>query len=157
MPRGPHRSPGQLGHVARDAPARGEPLDHERVAHRRSRPRLLRRQLPGGRLPATGSVTLAIPAALFEVHTVTLSWQLVLAFAYTTLVPGLAATWLWFVLVSRIGPVRAATFHFLNPFFGVAVAAALLGEKLEVWDIVGVVIIAAGILAVQLSKAPKPV
>ncbi|MGB2215017.1 MAG: EamA family transporter, partial [Paracoccaceae bacterium] len=50
------------------------------------------------------------------------------------------------------GAVKAATFHFLNPFFGVLIAAALLGEKIGLLDYVGVVIIALGILAVQLSK-----
>ncbi|CUH85093.1 DMT family transporter [Thalassovita mediterranea] len=99
-----------------------------------------------------GSAVLAVPAALFEPLEVTWSWQLVVAFAYTTLVPGLAATWVWFTLVNRIGAVKAATFHFLNPFFGVAIAAALLGEQLGLSDVVGVVVIAAGILAVQLSK-----
>ena len=69
--------------------------------------------------------------------------------------PGLAATWVWFTLVNRIGAVRAATFHFLNPFFGVTIAAALLGEALRPLDILGVVIIAAGILAVQISKRPQ--
>lgn len=92
-------------------------------------------------------------AALFEggAH---VNWtpRLMLAFTYTTLVPGLLATWVWFRLVDRIGPVRAATFHFLNPFFGVAIAAALLHEKLRPADGFGVLIIAAGILAVQLSK-----
>ncbi|MCB1391582.1 MAG: EamA family transporter, partial [Rhodobacteraceae bacterium] len=53
-----------------------------------------------------------------------------------------------------IGAVKAATFHFLNPFFGVAIAAALLGETLALTDVIGVVVIMAGILAVQLSKAP---
>ena len=38
---------------------------------------------------------------------------------------------MWFTLVNRIGAVKASTFHFLNPFFGVAVAALLLGEKLD--------------------------
>ena len=76
-----------------------------------------------------------------------------MAFAYTTLVPGLLATWVWFRLVARIGAVRAATYHFLNPFFGVAVAAVLLGENLGLADVIGVAIVAAGILAVQLSKA----
>lgn len=80
------------------------------------------------------------------------SWQLIAAFAYLTLIPGLAATWIWFLLVNRIGMVRASTFHFLNPFFGVAIAAALLGEALGPLDILGVAIITAGILAVQLSK-----
>ncbi|MEP5762175.1 MAG: DMT family transporter [Litoreibacter sp.] len=80
--------------------------------------------------------------------------RLVAAFMYTTLVPGLIATWVWFELVGRIGSVKASTFHFLNPFFGVLVAWALLGEKLGVTDVVGVLIIAGGILAVQLSKQP---
>jgi len=99
-----------------------------------------------------GAVILAGPALLFE--TVSIDWtpSLVLAFVYTTLVPGLLATWVWFLLVGRIGAVRAATFHFLNPFFGVALAAALLGERLGLVDFVGVAIIAAGILAVQLAR-----
>jgi drug/metabolite transporter (DMT)-like permease len=84
--------------------------------------------------------------------TVTLSWQLVVAFIYTTLVPGLTATLVWFLLVQRVGAIKAATFHFLNPFFGVAIAAMLLGEGLGLLDYVGVAIIAVGILAVQLSK-----
>ncbi|SDO11310.1 EamA-like transporter family protein [Lutimaribacter pacificus] len=99
-----------------------------------------------------GAGCLAVVSALTETITVDWTWQLVVAFLYTTLVPGLAATWVWFTLVSEIGAVKAATFHFLNPFFGVAIAAALLGEKLGALDVVGVVVIAAGILMVQLSK-----
>lgn len=99
-----------------------------------------------------GSVALAVAAVLFEDAHVTITWPLVLAFTYTTLMPGLFATWLWFKLVQRIGAVRAATFHFLNPFFGVAVAAVILGEALGLTDVVGVVVITLGILAVQLSK-----
>jgi drug/metabolite transporter (DMT)-like permease len=76
------------------------------------------------------------------------------AFIYTTLVPGLVATWVWFTLVGRIGAVKASTFHFLNPFLGVAIAAVLLGERIGMLDVVGVVVIAGGILAVQLSKQP---
>lgn len=101
-----------------------------------------------------GSVILAVVSASFEVVTVNWTWELGVAMAYTTLAPGLLATWIWFSLVERIGAVRAATFHFLNPFFGVAIAAVLLGEKLSLTDIIGVVIISVGILAVQLSKRP---
>ncbi|RYG91257.1 DMT family transporter [Loktanella sp. IMCC34160] len=99
-----------------------------------------------------GSAILWLPALTLESFDITWNWQLIVAFAYTTLVPGLLATWVWFVLVGRIGAVRAATFHFLNPFFGVAIAAALLGESLGLIDVIGVAIIAAGILAVQLSR-----
>ncbi|MDO5632558.1 MAG: DMT family transporter [Paracoccus sp. (in: a-proteobacteria)] len=103
-----------------------------------------------------GAASLLIVAPLFEDWNVTLTPRLIGAFVYTAFVPGLAATWVWFLLVQRIGAVRAATFHFLTPFFGVAIAALLLNESLGVMDVVGVGIIMAGILAVQLSKAPPP-
>ena len=99
-----------------------------------------------------GSAVLAVPALLFETWSFTITLLFAGAFVYTTLVPGLAATVIWFVLVNRIGAVRAATFHFLNPFFGVALAAILLGEKIGLVDVLGVAIIAVGIFAVQVSK-----
>lgn len=101
-----------------------------------------------------GSGLLLIAAPVFETIHVTPSWPLALAFAYTTLVPGILATLIWFQLLDRIGPIRAATFHFLNPFFGVTIAAILLGEPLGPHDILGVVITTVGILAVQLSRQP---
>ena len=105
-----------------------------------------------------GSAALTVPAVAFETWQVTWSWQLIAAFVYTTLVPGLAATLVWFLLVDRIGAVKAATFHFLNPFFGVAIAAVLLGEQLGLLDVIGVAVVTVGILAVQLSKQkPAPV
>jgi drug/metabolite transporter (DMT)-like permease len=99
-----------------------------------------------------GFLALTVATILFETPQVTPSWPLAIAFTYTCLVPGLAATWVWFLLVGRIGATRAATFHFLNPFFGVAIAAALLGEAIGPRDIIGVAVIAAGILAVQISR-----
>ena len=99
-----------------------------------------------------GAACLAVASVLTETVRVDWTWQLVAAFAYTTLVPGLAATWVWFTLVNQIGAVKAATFHFLNPFFGVAIAALLLGERLGWLDVLGVAVIAGGILAVQYSK-----
>lgn len=99
-----------------------------------------------------GSAVLGVVAAATETLEIAWSWQLVAAFAYTTLVPGLAATLVWFLLVNRIGPIKAATFHFLNPVLGVAIAAAILSERLGPWDVLGVVVVTAGILAVQLSR-----
>lgn len=102
-----------------------------------------------------GAIVLGIVSAFIETIKVTPSPAFYAAFAYTVLVPGLAATWIWFALVARIGATKAATFHFLNPFFGVAIAAALLGERLGTLDIIGVAIITLGILAVQLSRQVK--
>ncbi len=99
-----------------------------------------------------GSAVLFPFAFLFESWTVNWSLPLALAFAYTTLVPGLVAIWFWFILVERIGATRAATYHFLHPFFGVATAAVLLGESLSPLDIAGVAVIMCGILAAQRSR-----
>ena len=99
-----------------------------------------------------GSMTLFPFSLIFETWNIEWSTSFVLAFIYTTLVPGLFGTLIWFFLVRRIGPVRAATFHFLNPFFGVLVAALILSEPLTVRDGIGVTIIMAGILLVQLSR-----
>ncbi len=102
-----------------------------------------------------GAALLAVCAVIFESWQVNWSGRLIGAFAYTTLVPGVLATWVWFKLVGRIGAIKAATFHFLNPFFGVLIASLLLGERLTLADGVGVLVIAGGILAVQLSKQPR--
>ena len=102
-----------------------------------------------------GAAVLAVASAMTETIRVNFTSELIAAFVYTILAPGLLATWIWFALVARIGATKAATFHFLNPFFGVAVAAVLLDERLGARDIIGVVIIAAGIFAVQISKQVK--
>lgn len=98
-----------------------------------------------------GGAALAIPAQ-FETWGFNWSPTLFAAITYTIFVPGVIATIVWFWLVNRIGTVRSATFHFLNPFFGVAIAAVLLGETLGSLDLVGVAIITVSILAVQISR-----
>lgn len=101
-----------------------------------------------------GSAVLFVAAPLFETIYINPTWPLALAFTYTTLFPGLLATLIWFMLLHRIGPIRAATFHFLNPIFGVTIAAILLGEKLGPMDAMGVAVTTLGILAVQLARKP---
>lgn len=102
-----------------------------------------------------GAAVLAPVALALEPFEVRWSLPLALAFTYTVLVPGLLATFVWFLLVNRIGATRAATFHFLNPVLGVGIAAALLGERLGWLDALGVVIVTLGILAVQLARQDR--
>lgn len=101
-----------------------------------------------------GALALGVISAATETLTVDWTPAFLAAFFYQIAVPGLAATLIWFALVGRIGATRAATFHFLNPFFGVAIAAVLLGERIGALDALGVAITMAGILAVQLSRRP---
>lgn len=102
-----------------------------------------------------GALVLGVVSAAFETLTLSVTPAFLAAFAYQIAVPGLAATVIWFALVGRIGSTRAATFHFLNPFFGVAIAAILLAEPVQPLDILGVLIAMAGILAVQLSRSGR--
>ena len=89
---------------------------------------------------------------MIESYTIDLNVTLLLAFTYSTLVAGLVATVVWFWLVNEIGAVKAATFHFLNPFFGVSIAAFILGESLSLSDYFGVLMVTLGILLVQTSR-----
>lgn len=104
-----------------------------------------------------GSAALWVPALALETWVFNWTPAVIAAFLYTIFVPGIFATILWFWLVRRIGTVRAATFHFLTPFFGVAVAALLLGETFGLLDVLGVAIITLAILVVQLSKQSRPI
>lgn len=107
---------------------------------------------------AVGAAALAFPAAIFEWgQPINWSWKLVFAFVYTVAVPGLAATLIWFLLVNRIGAVRAATFHFLSPIFGVTIAVIFLGEHFGMSDIIGAAIVAVGILLVQMARFPATI
>lgn len=121
--------------------------------------RLVRSASAGGNLlmivglqMLVGAVVLAGVAVVVEVPRLDLTPRLIASLAYQILVPGLAATLLWFALVGRVGAIRASTFHFLNPFFGVIIAAWLLNESVSGIDILGVGVAMAGILAVQLAR-----
>ncbi len=115
--------------------------------------------LGGGLLMAVGLQMLVGAAALapvglaFEsVAQVRPTLSLGLAFAYMTLVAGVLATLVWFALVGRVGATAAASYHFLNPAFGVGIAALLLGEPVGALDLAGVAVISAGIAAVQIAR-----
>lgn len=99
-----------------------------------------------------GAAVLGAISLLSEVPLVQASPTWIAAFVYQLAIPGLAATLIWFALVARVGAIKASAFHFLNPFFGVVIAALLLGEHIGALDMAGVAIAALGILAVQMSR-----
>ena len=100
-----------------------------------------------------GAVALIIPALLLERGLpILVTPVVVIGILYSILMPGLFATWLWIALVQRIGAVRAATYHFLSPIFGIAIAVVWLGEPSGLTDVVGASIVALGILMVQRAR-----
>tara|TARA_B100000029_G_scaffold387898_1_gene383949 strand:- start:184 stop:1044 length:861 start_codon:yes stop_codon:yes gene_type:complete len=94
---------------------------------------------------------------LFEKWLINWSMIFILSFIYQILMPGVLGTLIWFLLVKRIGATKSAAFHFLNPFFGVLIAAAILAEKISLKDGIAVVIIMSGILAVQISLRKRKI
>jgi drug/metabolite transporter (DMT)-like permease len=84
-----------------------------------------------------------------------LGWAVWLAVAYAVLGPLFLTNILWFTAIDRVGPSRAALFANLQPFFAVMFALVLLSERLDRWEIVGALAIAAGILLERLRRAPQ--
>lgn len=100
-----------------------------------------------------GCLVVAIPAVTFESMQMPVwTTRLTLAFAYQVIMPGIVATLIWFTLVNRVGPTRASSFHYLNPFIGVAVAAVILGDRIGTMDILGIMVITLGIIAVSRTR-----
>ena len=102
-----------------------------------------------------GSCSLFPLSVAFEVWEINWTIRLVASFLYTTFFPGLIATLIWFKLLYSIGPIKAASFHFLNPFFGVLIAHMILNEQLMWKLIIGVLLVSIAIILLQLSKTTK--
>ncbi len=102
-----------------------------------------------------GSFSLFPLSATFEVWEVNWTVRLIISFLYTTIFPGLIATLIWFKLIYHIGPIRAASFHFLNPFFGVLIAHIILLEQLGWQQLVGVLLVTVSILSLQMASIRK--
>ena len=98
-----------------------------------------------------GFILLLPLTIMFEKWLINWSIIFIISFVYQILVPGVLGTLIWFLLVKRIGATKSAAFHFLNPFFGILIAAAIIAEPISLKDGIAVVIIMSGILAVQIS------
>jgi len=98
-----------------------------------------------------GFILLLPLTIMFEKWLINWSMIFIISFVYQILMPGVLGTLIWFLLVKRIGATKSASFHFLNPFFGVLIAAAILAEPISLKDGIAVVIIMSGIFAVQIS------
>lgn len=99
-----------------------------------------------------GSGTLFPLSLLFDTWHINWTMSLTLSFLYTTIFPGLVATLIWFRLLHDIGPIKAASFHFLNPVFGVFIANLMLSEYVLLRELFGVLLISFAIIALQMSN-----
>lgn len=73
--------------------------------------------------------------------------------AFCALLPAAAANVVIFAAIKVLGPTRVMLFQFLVPAFAVVLAAAFLGEAIVVGQILGGLIIVAGILASRMGSS----
>lgn len=97
-----------------------------------------------------GAVPLALLSMLTE-DTSMLTWstEFVLVLVTLAVLGTSLAFWLWFEALERVDLNRANAFTFLVPIFGLMIGTAFFGERLDVVQIVGVILVLTGILLVQ--------
>jgi drug/metabolite transporter (DMT)-like permease len=78
-------------------------------------------------------------------QTVKVTPSLVGALLWVVFGVSIVAVLIWFYLLKR-DPVRASMWMFLTPVFGYILAAIVLGEPIHTFDIVGTILVMAGLL-----------
>jgi drug/metabolite transporter (DMT)-like permease len=94
---------------------------------------------------AAGVVLIPVAFALSDVGAIVPNAHLVAAFAFLTLGGSILAYLLWFHLLKVCGATAASTYHFLMPPLGMLFAWMVLGEHVELKDMIGIVPVALGI------------
>jgi drug/metabolite transporter (DMT)-like permease len=101
-----------------------------------------------------GGMALAPFAFAFEsIGEVVPSWQLIAAQAYLVLLVSVFAYLLWFHLLTVSGATAASAYHFLMPPLGMLFGWQLLGERVTLPDLVGIIPVALGIYLVTRPAA----
>ncbi|NUR70060.1 MAG: EamA family transporter [Hamadaea sp.] len=77
------------------------------------------------------------------------------AIAYTSALSTILGFGLWGVLIRRYGAGTVAPFSMLVPFFGMSSAALFLGERLELTDILGGLLVVGGILLGAIRRVTR--
>ena len=102
---------------------------------------------------AAGIVLLPFAFTLADVGDVVPSARLLGAFAFLTLGGSIMAYLLWFHFLKVCGATAASAYHFLMPPLGMLFAWIVLGEHVEVRDLMGIVPVALGIYLVTRPAA----
>jgi len=85
-----------------------------------------------------------------------LGWEVWVLLVFATIGPLVVTNILWFKSLDRIGPSRATLATNLQPFVAAVFAVVLLGERIDAVQIVGGLLIGAGILAARRRSPVSP-
>jgi len=104
-----------------------------------------------------GGLALVPFALAFErIGDVVPSVRLLVAFLFLTLFASVIGYLLWFHLLTVAGATAASAYHFLMPPLGLFFGWLLIGERIEVFDLAGVLPVALGIWLVTHGAAAPP-
>jgi drug/metabolite transporter (DMT)-like permease len=104
---------------------------------------------------AAGLVLLPFAFSFSSLGDIVPSLRLLAAFAFLVLGGSILAYRLWFHLLRVCGATAASAYHFLMPPLGILFAWMVLGEQVEIRDLLGIVPVALGIYLVT-RPAAKP-
>lgn len=104
---------------------------------------------------AAGIVLTPVALTFADIHAIDATASLIGAFAFLVLGGSILAYWLWFHLLKVCGATAASAYHFLMPPLGMLFAFLVLGEHVEVRDLLGIIPVALGIYLV--TRPAKPV
>jgi drug/metabolite transporter (DMT)-like permease len=105
--------------------------------------------LIGGAMLLVASVIFEPGAAAALIHP--WGWQATVAWLYLLLPGSLLSTVIYFLLVRDWGASRTGTYAFVSPVVAVVIGTTLFGEKLDVGDVVGMVLM-LGAAAIVLRR-----
>jgi drug/metabolite transporter (DMT)-like permease len=103
---------------------------------------------------AGGLALMPFAATFANVHDIVPSARLFGAFAFLVLAGSILAYLLWFHLLNVCGATAASAYHFLMPPLAMLFAYLVLGEHVELRDLLGIVPVALGIYLVTRPAAP---
>jgi drug/metabolite transporter (DMT)-like permease len=104
---------------------------------------------------AAGIVLLPFAFTLSSVGDIVPSARLLGAFVFLVLGGSILAYRLWFHLLRACGATAASAYHFLMPPLGILFAWIVLGEHVEIRDLLGIVPVALGIYLVTRPAASR--
>ena len=104
-----------------------------------------------------GVVLIPVALTFSDIGAIVPSARLIGSFAFLTLGGSILGYLLWFHLLKTCGATAASAYHFLMPPLGMLFAWMVLGEHVEIRDLMGIVPVALGIYLVTRPAAlPVP-
>jgi drug/metabolite transporter (DMT)-like permease len=97
---------------------------------------------------SAGLATLPFAFMFESIGDIVPSWRLIASVAYLALIVSVFAYLLWFHMLNVSGATAASAYHFVMPPLGMLFGWLLLGERIAVTDLIGIVPVAIGIFLV---------